>query len=292
MTKFIHVSDLHINHEDSHENINGKALVDFIIKTYGNEDRDNFAIVISGDIVHGLASRNDGSDEHADEDQYANARDLLRPLIQQFKEKVLIVPGNHDYSTTGVDFKEFEEYSYNLFNKFILLELLGDHSASTAHPDLNPMYPRMVETRDTLFIGLDSGIGVAGKLFQLAKGEIGPAQLAKLQKILSDMASSKSHIALCLHHHPFLRKTSIWNAINRVAMKLNDASKLHSIIKNKVEILCFGHMHVSEEMTKPGYNKILASGKSTKKDPSGKLSFREVIIDSSVIRVNTVSFMP
>jgi len=292
MTKFLHISDLHINHAGSPENINCKALVEFIIKTYGSEDKDNFAIVISGDIVHGLTSRNDASDEHADEDQYVNARDLLRPLTQQFKGKVLIVPGNHDYSTTGVDFNEFEEYSYNLFNNYIVLQLLGDQSAKTAHPAANPMYPRIIETTDTLFIGLDSGIGVVDKLFQIAKGEIGPAQLANLQKILSAEKHPPNNIVLCLHHHPFLRKKSIWNAVKRIAMKLNDAKKLNDIIKNKVDILCFGHMHVPEELTKPGFKRILASGKSTKKDSSGKLFFRELTIDSTTNLVNTVSFMP
>lgn len=78
--KFIQLSDLHIHtHENDNEDV--ISLLRYVSKTYPDH-----RLIITGDIT------DDGAVE-----QLENAHALLQP----FKGKVFICPGNHDFGAAG-----------------------------------------------------------------------------------------------------------------------------------------------------------------------------------------------
>jgi len=78
--KFIHLSDLHIHTYDN-DNQDAISLLRFVSEKYPDH-----RLIITGDIA------DDGKKE-----QFENAYKLLQP----FKGKVLICPGNHDFGAVG-----------------------------------------------------------------------------------------------------------------------------------------------------------------------------------------------
>lgn len=100
----LHVSDLH--REPAHE-VTNKALLNSL-----EQDRDKYRnetprvpdpnlIIVSGDIVHGV--KHDSADAEKElQRQYEQAEAFLVELTQRFvggdRERVVIIPGNHDVS--------------------------------------------------------------------------------------------------------------------------------------------------------------------------------------------------
>ncbi len=100
----LHVSDLH--RDPSHEVTNG-ALLDSLLR-----DRDRYRyesprisdpniIIVSGDIIHGVKA--DAADPELElRRQYEQAEAFLIDLAENFlggdREKIVLIPGNHDVS--------------------------------------------------------------------------------------------------------------------------------------------------------------------------------------------------
>jgi predicted MPP superfamily phosphohydrolase len=82
--KIIHLSDLHIGHEDCGDKF--RALIDNI--TFLKQPADNYTIVITGDIV------DNGTKSEQTDEAVAGIR-----LLEERGYGVLVVPGNHDYGT-------------------------------------------------------------------------------------------------------------------------------------------------------------------------------------------------
>ncbi|HWR74335.1 MAG TPA: metallophosphoesterase [Bacteroidales bacterium] len=84
MKKIIHLSDLHVGHEECSDKF--RALIDNI--TFLKQPADNYVIVITGDIVDN-ATVSEQTDEAV-----AGIRQL-----EERGYRVLVIPGNHDYGT-------------------------------------------------------------------------------------------------------------------------------------------------------------------------------------------------
>ena len=265
MTKFIHISDLHIHKDNNHEdNINCISLINFIVQKYQAEKP---VVLITGDIV---------DDGH--EQQYINAVEILKPLVDN-NFRVLAVPGNHDYGPKG---NFYTEKSQMHFQKYILGKLLNNSQANEDDTVMEDLFPITTSIEDTLFIGVDSVVGAENDFLHFASGEVGRRQREKIKDILHEHRGSDKNIIVYFHHHPFDR---------RVVMAMDDAKKVLRLLAGKVDFLCFGHDHDSEAYNgRDDIEWMLASGKSTNVSNSYKLQYREVVVERDSNSVSMVTF--
>ncbi len=203
MKKIIHLSDLHVGHEECGARFH--ALIDNI--TFLKQPANNYIIVITGDIVDN-ATHSEYIDEAVD-------------AIEQLKErgyKVLVVPGNHDYGTGVKGDKKFVDVFKERHFKS------GEIS-----------YPKLDIIDKIAFIGLDSSaeeLHWFDRFF--SEGELGKKQLKRLKKILKKPEVAIRKKVVYLHHHPFDFK---------LGMQLKDNNELKKVIENKIDMLLFGHYH-------------------------------------------------
>jgi 3',5'-cyclic AMP phosphodiesterase CpdA len=240
MKKIIHLSDLHVGHEDC--GVRFRTIIDNIALI--KQPAQNYIIVITGDIVE-----NANQSEHINE-----AVDAL----QQFEKngyKVLVIPDNHDYGTGGLGNRKFT----SLFKK----KYYGDTAIS---------YPKTDIIDEIAFIGLDS---TAAELHWydrfLSQGELGRTQLKRLKTILDDPAIATLKKVVYLHHHPFDFK---------FGMQLNNNNDLKKVIQNRIDAILFGHYHDSSGAGKIfhgmwGIRRCYNAGSATHKN--GNQGFHRVI---------------
>jgi predicted MPP superfamily phosphohydrolase len=241
MKKIIHLSDLHIGHEDCGSKF--RAMIDNI--AFLKQPAKNYIVLITGDIVDN-ATHSEQMDEAVD-------------AIEQLKNhgyKVLVVPGNHDYGTGSRGNKKFVD----LFK--------GKYFKST-----EISYPKLDIIDKIAFIGLDS---TAEELHWhdrfFSEGELGEGQLKRLKTILNkkDVAGRKK--VVYLHHHPFDFK---------LGLQLKDKNALRKIIENKIDALLFGHYHSSPVSAGKifhgvwGIARCYNAGSSTHKN--GNIGFQRII---------------
>jgi predicted MPP superfamily phosphohydrolase len=241
MKKIIHLSDLHIGHEECGSGF--RAIIKNITMT--KKPAKNYIILITGDIV-------DNANHHKQIDEAVGYINLLR----ERGYRVLVVPGNHDYGSGALGNKKF----VGLFKE----KYYGSREIS---------YPKLDIIGKTAFIGLDS---TAEELHWhdrfFSEGELGKEQLKRLRKILKEKKVADRKKVVYLHHHPFDFKA---------AMQLKDNEKLRKIIGNNVEALLFGHYHRDSESAGKDYNgtwgipRCYNGGSSTHKN--GDVGFQRVI---------------
>lgn len=241
MRKIIHLSDLHVGHEECGDKF--RALIDSI--TFLKQPANNYIVLITGDIVD---NANHG-------EQTEEAVDVIKQLEGR-GYTVLVVPGNHDYGTGVLGNKKF----VGLFKK-------------KYYKSRKISYPKLDIIDEIAFIGLDSTAEELHWLDRIfSEGELGKAQLRRLKKILN-----KSEVASCkrvvyLHHHPFDFKPG---------MQLKDSNGLKNIIENKIDMLLFGHYHVDPASAGKiyhgewGIKRCYNAGSSTHKN--GNTGFQRVI---------------
>jgi len=204
MEKIIHLSDLHVGHEDCGSKF--RALIDNI--SFLKQPANNYIVVITGDIV-----------ENANHPEYIEEALEGIELLQERGYKVLVVPGNHDYGTGTAGNKKFVALFKEKYFK---------------SRDIS--YPILDLTDDIAFIGLDSTAEELHFLDRLlCEGELGKGQLLGLDKMLNQKEVSSRKKVVYLHHHPFDFK---------FGMQLRDTEELRKIIENRIDMLLFGHYHV------------------------------------------------
>jgi len=203
MKKIIHLSDLHVGHEDCGTRF--RTIIDNI--TFLKQPAMNYIILITGDIV-----------ENATQPEQVNE---AVDAIEQFEERgyrVLVVPGNHDYGTgSWGDIKFVDSFK----KKFFKLPHIS--------------YPKLNIIDELAFIGLDSTaeeLHWHDRIF--SEGELGKDQLKRLKGILGKPEVAGRKKIIYLHHHPFDFK---------FGMQLKDKNELKKIIENKIDALLFGHYH-------------------------------------------------
>ncbi len=241
MKKIIHLSDLHVGHEECGANF--EAIVDDIISL--KRPAKNYIVLITGDIVD---NANHGG-------QIDEAVRVFKRL-EEHGYRLLVIPGNHDYGTGVSGNKKF----VNVFKKRYYKSL-----------DIN--YPKLDIIGKTAFIGLDS---TAEELHWndrfFSEGELGRDQLKRLKKMLKEPKVASRKKVVYLHHHPFDFK---------LGMQLKDSKDLRKVIENKIDALLFGHYHADPEIAGKtfhgawGIPRCYNAGSSTHKN--GDTGFQRII---------------
>ena len=251
--KFLHISDLHF-HRDQNDNTEAIHVLETIKHRYPNH-----MLIVTGDIT---------DDGH--ELQYENAFKALEP----FKGGVFIAPGNHDFGAAGTF------YSYERALRFDEMLSKPLKQGGTFTGDATPVVNIVGEPgKQVMLIALDTNLETDHP-FDFACGEVGKTQLSFLETLLNASTSKKMQKILFFHHHPFVR--------NDPFMEMIDARQLMRVIFYKVDVVLFGHKHVSGKWKKVhGIQYILASDNTPGKDYA-----REISITDLKIEVNDVDIKP
>lgn len=247
--KFIHLSDLHIHTHES-DNADVISTLNFVSEKYLNH-----RLIVTGDIA------DDGTVA-----QFENAYALLQP----FKGKIFICPGNHDFGAAG----NFYSHERALRFDLILAEQLNQ--GGTFRGDSTPVVNVLRDgSTEIILIALDSNLETDHP-FDFACGEIGESQLSALNTILEGAPSAGAVKVLFLHHHPFM--------VNDPFMQLKDAKTLARTVYGRVDLVLFGHKHEMKQWEKRwGTKHILASDNSP-----GKQFAKEITIDETGLSVKAV----
>ena len=202
--KIIHLSDLHVGHEDCGDNF--RTIIDNI--AFLKQPAENYIVVITGDIVDN-ANKSIQADEAVESIQ----------LLEKLGYMVLPVPGNHDYGTGTRGDVKFVELFKKKYYKITGIT-----------------YPKVDIIEGVAFIGLDSTAEELQWFDRfLSEGELGHKQLQNLEKVINDPEIAWLKKVVYLHHHPFDFK---------LGMHLRDSDELKKIIEYKIDALLFGHYHV------------------------------------------------
>jgi 3',5'-cyclic AMP phosphodiesterase CpdA len=142
---------------------------------------------------------------------------------------VIVIPGNHDaYERRAHQNRRFEHH-------------FGAFMPGTRAPDSD--YPfTWREGRNLALIGVSTAIPTAPLM---ATGEIGSAQLMRLEQLLDQLANEGRRRVLMIHHPPLLGL--------RRHRRLRDADALTAVLaKHGAELILCGHEHRLLEATLPG----------------------------------------
>jgi DNA repair exonuclease SbcCD nuclease subunit len=241
MKKIIHLSDIHVGHDDCGERF--RTIISNILLRM--QPPVQYVVVVTGDIV-----------ENANHEEYTDEALTALRKLENNGYRVLVVPGNHDYGTGAWGNEKFVP----VFKK----RFYGDTGIT---------YPKLDIIEDTAFIGLDS---TAEELHWrdaiFAEGELGKKQLKRLKKMMAMPEIQGLKKVIYLHHHPF---------DFQFGRQLKDRDKLEKIITGKVDAILFGHFHNNSATTGKdfhgmwGINRCYNAGSSTRKN--GNKGFHRVI---------------
>jgi len=241
MKRIIHLSDIHVGHEDCGDKF--RTIINNI--ALHKQPPEAYIVVITGDIV-----------ENAYHEEFTDEAVAAVRQLEQKGYRVLVVPGNHDYGT-GV-------WGNERFVPIFKEKFFGNAGVT---------YPKLDIVEEVAFIGLDS---TAEELHWtdaiFAQGELGNNQLSRLKKMLALPEIRELRKVLYLHHHPF---------DFQFGRQLKDRDKLERIISNKVDAVLFGHYHSNPEFSGKifhgmwGINRCYNAGTSTYKN--GNKGYHRVI---------------
>jgi len=190
-----------------------KLLLKKIKEKFGIEPGGDRHLLVTGDLV-----------QHGWKRQFQRATKALTP----FKGNVCVAPGNHDYGFQGFVYrKKCAEYFDN-----ILVRGIGvNHHYISKNPFSEII--KDSEGNKMLLIGLNS-CSMTKTWLDIAKGDIGDKQRNRLDKILNSSAYKDIPKIICLHHIPHRRAQGI-------GMSLKDYKKLMAVVRDRVDVLTFGH---------------------------------------------------
>ena len=218
------MSDLHVGATVPKVQKDFEDVADALIAELGDRASDHI-IVITGDLV---------DDAHLGPHLGEHAEAQLQRLREAGFGNILVVPGNHDYGSGKIGYKElvssFKERFYGSDGKRFIADCRHDgHDPHTTYPKLNII-------NDVAFVGLDSmadELNWHDRLF--AQGELGRAQLQRLDDLLhGETVAACARRVVYLHHHPFGY---------RPGHQLRDSAALAKVLTGRVDALLFGHRH-------------------------------------------------
>ncbi|MCX7193161.1 MAG: metallophosphoesterase [Proteobacteria bacterium] len=265
--RIIHISDTHIGFERNLSRFN--AVADDLIANPPDEP-SRCVVLHTGDLI----------DAAMDANRLAAKKILAR--LEACGYCILMCPGNHDYG---------DKLKIDRADAAVFLRDFSSYIFQGEQAD----FPVMHEVDDCVFIGMDSNeaeLGFWERWF--AEGYLGSVQLDKLNCML-DRVRGK-FVILYLHHHPFYYGYSVMPDVGdknpllhlfawltRPFRRLKDAYSLCQIVRDRVQVLCFGHMHhgldSSSESQKYGIPLALDGGSTTcTDDDSDRMRYR--IIDT------------
>lgn len=248
--KFIHLSDLHF-HTKAEDNTAAIATLNFITDRYPDH-----RLIITGDIT------DDGKEE-----QCTAAYNALSP----FTGRILICPGNHDFGAAG------NFYSQERAERFDRLLTVPLKQGGTFTGDKTPVVNVVRDdTAEVMLIALNTNLETIHP-FDFACGEVGNEQLAALKTILDTPNTFSMKKILFFHHHPFMHFNPF--------MFLLDARDLARTIYGRVDVMLFGHRHVSDIW--PEYKKGVQYALAADNSP-GKDTTREIEIIGNGVKVRDI----
>lgn len=212
MIEIFHVSDLHFEKSEKHTK-RAKLLLKKIKEEFKIGEAENKYLLITGDTV-----------QDGEKNEYKIALEALIP----FKENVCVVPGNHDYGPMGSGYSNnaAKRFDNDLANKLGII-----HRFFPKTP-----YSKIVKDKEgnkVLLIGLNSCLKTKS-ILDFAEGKIGKKQRKSLDQILRNQAYKDIPKIIFLHHIPHRRAKGIF-------MSLKDWDKLMDIVRDRVDVLAFGH---------------------------------------------------
>jgi len=243
MIELFHISDLHLG-KSEYQELCVKQLLENMMRRHGfTPDGDKY-LIVTGDIT------NSGKN-----DQYFTALKMLKP----FRNRIIVVPGNHDYGWLGSGYSE--ERARNFDSPFA--DSLGFQHAFFDKSPFDRVLEDTTDKSKVAIIGLNS-CRCKGVL-DLAKGEIGALQRAKLTEIMERYAGLPKIIFL--HHIPYKDASSPW------MMTLIDHKELMSILTGRYNALAFGHQGAMKDPEDPEtFQRAAKRGMKllVLRDPAGK----------------------
>ncbi len=235
MATIFHLSDLHI---DEKVQPNPKLFMPLLeghnLETWGKlrthlkgrlESIKDYMVVITGDVT---ACGHNDSYVLAKEFLFSseNSRIASELGLRIDEDKYFIIPGNHD----AFDGKWYRKNSLAAFNGYF--NFRGEYPI---------ILERNIDGLNFIFIGFDSTHRKPVTLpKKLGKGYIEESQYQFAEGYLTN----KNHDfkVVCLHHNPIFPPNSRkkWNLILESSRKF-----LSWVIKNKIDVVLFGHIHNS-----------------------------------------------
>ncbi len=202
MIKILPFADLHYHHRDSdNEPIYSRIKS---LKAYPDHWK-----LVSGDIT------DDGRG-----DQYQKAVESLSKL-----ERVIVLPGNHDYGAVGSIYSEHDA------------RMFDDFAAAFNEKPFFDKVPVVIGIENVVLILLNSCLKTED-IFDFACGDVSREQLQRLTTILDDPTNKDLVKIVALHHHPWLH--------SQPGMKLLDADRFLRAVYKKADMVLFGHGHVHQ----------------------------------------------
>ncbi len=279
--KIIHLSDTHIGHGDCA--LQFRKIVDDLT-LWRPCNPGQHLIIHTGDLV----------DRASDSASLALADQLLSEL-RGFGYRILLCPGNHDYGDSLSLSAGLAMQFRSRFREFLFPDQGQAKDAGEA------CFPTLHSVGNCAFIGLDSNWGELNWYDRLfAEGEFGKEQLARLDDMLDRQLASGNRVVVYFHHHPYPygfmvnpglgESAAIGQWIMRLTRsfrRLKDAYSFNQIVRDRAQLLLFGHMHFGldcrAESGKYGIPLAFDGSSSTGKDMVGKmLRYRIIDLDSLV----------
>jgi len=279
--KIIHLSDTHVGRDNNE--VRCDRLVDDIL-SLGNP-RD-YVVIHTGDLINA-----------GDQALMRVGGDILARLSSA-KCRVLLCPGNHDCG----DAMKVDPTMARHFREHFSAYIYGDQAAA---------FPVLTLTEDCAFIGLDSNEAEMGWWERwFAEGNLGAAQIEKLSALLDTDKVRKRFVVIYLHHHPFFDSYIVrpdvgdghylshlfgWNT--RRFRRLKDAYSLMQCIRDRVDLLLFGHQHFgldySAESQRYGIPQAFDASSSTcTQMDTDRMRYRIIDTQGSLVSTRFVQFPP
>lgn len=201
-----------------------------VTRAAGGEAAD--LALVTGDLVHiGIAQ------------ELREARAWLDTLAAT--QPVVLVPGNHDCYRADAALGIEQQWSHYL------------HGADGAR------FPRLVQQDDVSIIALSSATPMP---WWSAGGCLGPAQLAKLEILLTQCAGNFR--CVMLHHAPVPGQAP-------ARKDLADAAELTALLRRaQVELVLHGHLHHNAMQVLDGRTRVIVSAPASSAVASNPASYR------------------
>jgi 3',5'-cyclic AMP phosphodiesterase CpdA len=196
--------------------IHRSEYVRAVAREIGRLDVDH--VVVTGDLTN-LAL----------ESEFELARDLFERDLGLDPSRVTVVPGNHDLYTRGsLTSRRFEQF-FGAWLQSDLPELAIDAGAGR--------FP-VVKLRDQVaFVSVSSAVP---RVPLVAAGELGPAQMQALRRVLSHPEVASRTLVLALHH-PVVHS---WSRLKVHVEGLRDAAEVASELQSVSRgLVLHGHLH-------------------------------------------------
>jgi len=234
--KIIHLSDTHVGRDSNAWRL--QLLLDDIASL---GDPADYLILHTGDL-----------NDQGSLQQMQQSRAMLDPMVAK-GWRILLCPGNHDCGDTWHVDPQWAVH-------------FRDHFSSFIFGKAPKQYPVLTLLPGCALIGLDSNQAEMS-LWQrwFAQGHLGQEQITALNTLLDQPELRQRKVVVYLHHHPFLDAFAVrpglvdgnffahllgWNT--RRFRRLKDAYSLMQTLRDRADVLLFGHQHYGLDYSAEG----------------------------------------